>query len=131
MPAFPIIRWFRRGTAWGVSCRECEVVDPRLEKSWSVTRTLLSRAKAALPVPPPEARAEFDETLAEYERMLSHNELEIALDALEHAGGLVVARGGFWKDLERAATNMQLVARASRLRRRFQETLERNVGKNS
>jgi hypothetical protein len=107
------------------------MADSRLEKSWSVTRTLLSRAKDALPVPPSEARAEFEETLAEYERMLGHNELELALDALEHAGGLVLARGGFWKDLERAATNMELVARASQLRRRFQEALERNVGQNS
>jgi hypothetical protein len=63
--------------------------------------------------------------------MLDHNELELALDALEHAGSLVPTRGGFWKDLERAATNMELIARASQLRRRFQETLERNVGNNS
>jgi hypothetical protein len=50
---------------------------------------------------------------------------------LEHAGSLVLARGGFWKDLERAATNMALVARASQLRRKFQEALERNVGSSS
>ena len=73
----------------------------------------------------------FEETLAEYERTLGHNELELALDALEHAGSLVLARGGFWKDLERAATNMGLAARASQLRRRFQETSERTVGKDS
>jgi hypothetical protein len=107
------------------------VADPRLEKSWSVTRTLLARAKATLPVPSPEAKAEFEETLAEYERMLDHNELELALDALEHAGNLVPTRGGFWKDLERAATNMELIARASQLSRRFQETSERTVGNNS
>lgn len=112
-----------------VGCRECEVADPRLEKSWTITRTLLSRAKAALPLAPAGASAELEETLADYERLLNHNELELALDALEHAGGLVAARGGFWRDLERAAKNMQLVSRASQLRRRFQETLERNRGK--
>ena len=107
------------------------MADPQLEESWSVTRTLLSRARAALPLPSPDAKAEFEETLAEYEHMLDHNELELALDALEHAGSLVTSRGGFWKDLERAATNMELIARASQLRRRFQEALERNVGNNS
>jgi hypothetical protein len=38
--------------------------------------------------------------------VLSHNELELALDALEHAGCLVATHGGFWRDLDRAAKNM-------------------------
>lgn len=88
--------------------RGATVADPKLEKSWQVTRTLLSRAKAALP-PPALAKVEFAETLAEYERVLSHNEFELALDALEHAGSLVAARGGVWRDLERAARNMGLI----------------------
>jgi hypothetical protein len=100
------------------------VADAKLEKSWQVTRTLLSRAKAALPPPALETKVEFAETLAEYERVLSHNELELALDALEHAGSLVATRGGVWRDLERAAKNMGLIERASQFRRRFQEARE-------
>jgi hypothetical protein len=100
------------------------VADPKLEKSLQVTRTLLSRAKAALPPPALEAKVEFAETLAEYEGVLSHNELELALDALEHAGSLVAARCGFWRDLERAAKNMGLIERASQFHRRFREARE-------
>ena len=108
----------------GVSCQGTTVADPKLEKIWHVTRTLLSRAKAALPPPAVEVKVEFAETLAEYEGMLSHNELESALDGLEYAGSLVAARGGFWRDLERAAKNMGLIERASQFRRRFQEARE-------
>lgn len=95
----------------------------QLEKSWGITRTLLARAKARLPIPAADRAVEFDKAIAEHERMLSHNELELALDALEAAGDLVAPPGGFWRDLERAAENMHLYARASQLRRKFQESL--------
>jgi hypothetical protein len=107
------------------------MADPTLEKSWRVTRTLLARARAALPLPSPATEGQIRDALEEYERMLYHNELELALDALEHAGELVAARGEFWRDLERAAKNMELVDRASKLRRRFQETREERHADNS
>jgi hypothetical protein len=99
----------------------------QLEKSWGITRTLLARAKGRLPIPTAiDSKVEFDKAIAEYEDMLSRNELELALDALAAAGDLAAPRGGFWRDLERAAENMHLHARASHLRRKFQETLCRS-----
>lgn len=98
----------------------------QLEKSWGITRTLLARAKGRLPIPTAtDIKVEFDKAIAEYEDMLMHNELELALDALAAAGDLAAPRGGFWRDLERAAENMHLYARASHFRRRLQESLKK------
>jgi hypothetical protein len=49
--------------------------------------------------------------LTQYHEFLEHNELELALDILEELGHLISARGGFWRDLERAAENMGLADR--------------------
>jgi hypothetical protein len=95
--------------------------DANLVKSWKITETLLERARHALP-----ARHEQDYAalLTQYREFLRHNELELALDILEELGHLIPARGGFWRDLERAAENMGLVDRLPALRRAFSEALE-------
>src|SRR5262245_23165875 len=95
--------------------------DAKLVKSWMVTETLLERARHALPA---HHEQEYAAPLTQYREFLEHNELELALDILEELGHLNSARGGFWRDLERAAENMGLVDRLPALRKAFSEALE-------
>ena len=104
-----------------VSCFMAQMTDPELIKSWKVTETLLERARRALPEPTAENKEEYQNLLSEYNQFLEHNELELALDMLEELGGLVHCRGGFWRDLERAAENMDLKDRITKLRKKFSE----------
>jgi len=53
---------------------------------------------------------------------LEHNEHELALDTLGDMGELVAPRGGFWKDLIRAAENMALRNRIAYLETKFQQS---------
>jgi hypothetical protein len=92
-----------------------------LLKSWKITEALLERARNALPAHHEQDRAAL---LAQYQEFLQHNEFELALDRLAELGHLVSARGGFWRDLERAAENMDLVDRLPALRKAFSEALE-------
>ena len=95
--------------------------NANLVKDWEVTATLLERARHALPV---RQEQEYAGLLTQYREFLEHNELELALDILEELGHLTSARGGFWRDLERAAENMSLVDRLPALRKAFSEALE-------
>jgi hypothetical protein len=95
--------------------------DPKLVKSWKITETLLERARHALPV---GHEQEYAALLPRYREFLANNELELALDVLEELGHLISARGGFWRDLERAAENMGLVDRLPAFRKAFSEALE-------
>jgi hypothetical protein len=97
------------------------MADVKLQKSWSVSRTLLERARRALPV---GSEQEYVNQLARYREFLEHYEFEIALDTLEELGHLVSCRGGFWRDLERAAENMGLVDRLPALRKSFLDALK-------
>jgi len=81
-------------------------MNAALFKRWKVSETLLKRAHAALP------RPESDEH-------------ELALDTLEELGDLVATRGGFWKDLMRAAENMTLLDRIPKLQKKFDDALAR------
>ena len=101
------------------------MVSVELQKSWRVSEALLTRARRTLPVPPPARKNEFDQCIREFEDFLSHNEFGLALDALEAAGYLVAASGGFWRDLERVAENMGLGARALQFREKFAEAQKR------
>ena len=98
--------------------------DAELIKSWKITETLLERARHALPDAPVQHEQERAALLARYQEFLEHNELELALDILEELGRLISARGGFWRDLERAAENMGLVGRLPALRQAFSDALE-------
>lgn len=66
---------------------------------------------------------EYERLLSEYRSFLEHNELELALDMLEELGDLVPCRGGFWRNLERAAESMDLHDRIPYLRERFKQAL--------
>jgi hypothetical protein len=95
--------------------------DAEQVKSWKITETLLERARHALPDAPVHHEQECAEHLAQYLEFLEHNELELALDVLEKLGHLISARGGFWRDLERAAENMDLVDRLPAFQKAFSE----------
>jgi hypothetical protein len=82
-----------------------------LVKNWKITVTLLERARNALPDLPALHEQEHAALLTQYREFLQQNELGLALDMLEELGHLLSARGGFWRDLERAAENMGLVDR--------------------
>jgi hypothetical protein len=69
-----------------------------------------------------ENKQVYQNLLSEYGQFLEHNEFELALDMLEQLGDLVDCRGGFWRDLERAAENMELKDRIPELRKKFSET---------
>ena len=66
---------------------------------------------------------EYERLLSEYRSFLEHNELELALDMLEELGDLVPCRGGFWRNLERAAESMDLHGRIPYFRERFKQAL--------
>jgi phosphopantetheinyl transferase (holo-ACP synthase) len=59
-------------------------MDERLAKRWAVTESLLKAAAVEIAGAP-----EYQESCD----FLSHNELELALDVLEHAGQSLVFRG--------------------------------------
>ena len=92
--------------------------DPKLVKSWKITETLLERARRSLPAGHEQEHAA---RLIQYWEFLEHNEFELALDVLEDVGHRISARGGFWRDLERAAENMGMVDRLPALRKAFSE----------
>jgi hypothetical protein len=97
--------------------------DAELVKRWKITETLLKRARHTLPDAPVRHEQECAEYLALYREFLEHNELELAFDILEKLGHLISARGGFWRDLERAAESMGLVDRLPALQKAFSEAL--------
>jgi hypothetical protein len=67
------------------------------EKPRSVSRTLLERARRALP---DGCEQRYVTQLARFREFLEHNEFELALDTLDEIGRLVSCRGGFWRNLE-------------------------------
>ena len=99
--------------------------NAELQKRWKVTETLLERARQAWPEPTTKVDEEYRRTMAHYSEMLAHDELGLAFEALEEIGRLVEPRGGFWRDLERAAENMGLTDAIPRLRAKYKEALAR------
>jgi hypothetical protein len=99
-------------------------MNAALIKRWKISETLLKRAHAAMPRPENDNPTfiALEKQFAEY---LEHNEHELALDTLEELGDLVSPRGGFWKDLMRAAENMTLLDRIPELQKRFDDTIAR------
>jgi hypothetical protein len=61
--------------------------DATLMKCWKTTETLLERARNKLPV---ASEQEYVTLLVWYREFLEHNDLELALDALEEIGHLVI-----------------------------------------
>jgi hypothetical protein len=106
-------------------------MDAELSKRWRTTEVLLERACSALPSPTPQGRVEFEAAVKEFRDYLSHNELELALDALCAAADLVIAPGRVWRDLARAAETMGLQDRLPKLRRKFLDAASRVLSSTS
>jgi predicted ester cyclase len=87
-----------------------------LEARWAVTRQHLDEACTLLRALRLDAEAERG--FAEYREMLEHNELELALDELEHVAGTFPAPPAVWEKLATAAESMKLADRAESCRRR-------------
>lgn len=81
---------------------------PDLLESWAHTRADLDRARAFLPA------AEFGLV----DEWLDHNELGLALEALEALGDERSVPAAFWAALVAAAERMKLAEHAARLRGR-------------
>ena len=101
----------------------CIMADVALFKRWKISEALLNRAHRALPRPDKSAEDQFGALEKQFFEYLTHNEHELALDMLQEAGDLVAPRGGFWKDLIRAAENMGLSKRIPYFESRFQDAL--------
>lgn len=99
------------------------MADAALFKRWKVCESLLRRAHEAMPRPVDEESVRaLEKAFFEY---LEHNEHELALDMLQELGELTEPRGGFWKDLVRAANNMELPQRVPYFEKKFREALSR------
>ena len=99
-------------------------MNAALFKRWKISETLLRRAHAALPRPE-NADSTFVGFESQFTEYLEHNEHGLAFDTLIALGDLVAPRGGFWKDLMRAAENMELLDRIPELQKRFDGALAR------
>src|SRR5258706_13328826 len=97
------------------------MADAALFKWWKISEALLKRAQRSLPRPTQEQQERFALLEKNFQEHLEHNEHELALDMLEELGELVLPRGGFWKDLIRAAENMGLSERTPYFEKKFNE----------
>ncbi len=91
---------------------------PEQVKQWRVTSALLQRARRAIQ----DSSEQFAKFAKEFDEYIQHNELELAMDMLQEMSELASCRGGFWRDLERAAKTMGLEHRAKYFRSRFMGT---------
>ena len=102
---------------------ECKTrLEQLRQRQLEIEESHLERARGLLPPSPPELAADYQRLISEYRSCLDHHELELALDMLQELGDLVPCRGGYWRNLERAAKVMDLNARIPYLRRRFEQS---------
>ena len=85
-----------------------------LLESWHCTRTHLDKAQALLGV----GRQQMEQV----QQYLDHNELELALDGLEHLGVHASAPVEFWAELRSAAEEMRLADHYERICRQMRRT---------
>jgi hypothetical protein len=76
---------------------------------WKLIEADLERAASLLP-----AAAANDRAIVDFRDYLSHNELELACDMLEHYAEDHSVPGDFWLALRDAARRMELPKRAAR-----------------
>jgi hypothetical protein len=94
------------------------MADKNLEQSWRITEQHLEAARQHLLLYlPADVKPE---SLLNYEEWLSHNELELAFDELEHIGLEVQCKqSGFWSELQAAAEEMTLREHTERCKERL------------
>ena len=86
-----------------------------LHKRWEVTRQRLNEAYQILQSV--RSNAEAQSCLLEYKDMFDHNELELALDALEHLADSSDLPDSVWEAFAVAAASMDLHDRAAACRK--------------
>ena len=95
----------------------------RIKQLSSAHAYLRSAARYVLTTLPPDVPA-ATVALGEVESVLTESLLISCMDALVVADGCEAARGGFWRDLQRAAEALGLVDQATSFHARFLETLD-------
>ena len=78
--------------------------DPSLVELWAVVEGWLRTARNSLSI----SSSETAEPLVHFEHYLSHNEFELALDALFEAGECSQQTHRFWDAMCQAAAHMKL-----------------------
>ncbi len=97
------------------------MASENLLQSWAITANHLIDARNNLSSPSNSSNAElYAHFIAEFEGYLEHNELELALDALEEASDYTQPRLNFWQNMILAAENMKLVSKTARFRERVE-----------
>ena len=86
-----------------------------LQESWATTTRHLSAARQVLSDAGLDRSDSATVAVQEFQDSLAHNELELALDALEAAAVGEEPPSDFWEHLLRAARTMGLVGRAARI----------------
>ena len=92
-----------------------------LEKRWAVTRERLAEAFQLLQSV--RSDTEAMRCYASYRDVLDHNELELALDALEHLAESSALPAAVWEAFAVAAESMDLTERAANCRKMISESL--------
>jgi hypothetical protein len=93
------------------------IYNPEHRKSWAISLRHLAASRFYLQEYLPNAEAE--EAWMNAQAFLHHNELEMALDALQNLGELCSASSAFWAELLLAAGNMSLADNADFIRQRL------------
>jgi len=99
--------------------------DPRLVKKWKAIEIQLIQAAEFL-LEPDNFKLEQKE-LKEYQEYLRVNEFELAMDELAAIAKEHGAKSGFWRRLQKAASNMELRGKVEEYEQEFHEALSKNV----
>jgi hypothetical protein len=86
-----------------------------LEKRWAVTRKRLDEAFRSLQSL--RSGPDAEKCFARYRDMLEHNELELALNALEHLAECSTLPAAVWEAFAVAADSMDLAERSAACRK--------------
>lgn len=99
--------------------------DPRLVKKWKAIEIQLVLAAEFLLEPD---RFELEQKgLKDYQEYLRENELELAMDELAVIAKEHGAKSGFWRRLQKTASNMELQNKVEEYEREFHDALSKNV----
>ena len=107
------------------------MVDVRLWKQWQVTASFLTAARAYLLQAAPQFECDDSAKLEQFDMYMQPNELGLALEEIAELGKSYHCRGGFWRNLERAAEVMQLHDLAAEYHAVFSAVLWSGVARDS
>ena len=100
------------------------MTDPRLVKKWKVVEIMLVQASEWLFEPNNFKLGQ--KSMAEYEKYLRANELELAMLELEAIAYKHGAKSGFWRRLQKAAITMELQYKVDEYESAFHDALSKS-----